>query len=148
MTPRLRLIFLLVAAVSCASALVFALLRYATTAGDEFSAYNHPAQPWALDFHIVSSVGLTLVLGFLLGVHALPRLATRSASRRSGIGLIVLAGAMISSGALLPCSSDTLARAALAWTHGISGALFALLVPWHMQRAGRARHGAALQGRG
>ncbi|MEO6709138.1 MAG: hypothetical protein ABI054_04465 [Planctomycetota bacterium] len=148
MTRRLRLIFLCAALVSCASALVFALLRYATISRDEFSAYNHPAQPWALDVHVVSSVGLTLVLGFLLGVHALPRLETRSASRRSGIGLIVLAGAMIASGALLPCSSDIIARAALAWTHGISGALFALLVPWHMQRARRARHSAALQGRG
>ncbi len=139
MTRALRLIFLTVCSICFASAVCFALLRYGLSPSDEFAAFNHPAQPWALDVHIVSSVALTLVLGFLFGVHALPRLAGESRARTSGLGLIVVAALMLASGALLPCSAGVGERAVLAWTHGISGALFALLVPMHVYMVRRAK---------
>ena len=142
MTRRLRLIFLAVAAICCASALGFALLRYGIQSSDEFAAFNHPAEPWALDVHVVSSVALTLVLGFLLGVHALPRLSAESASRASGLLLITFAALMVASGALLPCISATNLRNTLAWTHGLSGTLFALILPWHIVTGRRARRAA------
>ena len=150
MTRSLRLVFFNVLSICFVSALCYALLRYAMNPSDEFAAYNHPAQPWALDVHLLSSVGLTLVLGFLFGVHAWPRLAAGSNARASGSFLILLAALMLLSGALLPCSSQAQLRSALGWTHAISGTLFVLFLPWHIRTGRRAQRtaGRLAQGSG
>lgn len=148
MTRGLRLVFLLVALTCALSAAGFLLLRHglepAQGLAAEFSAYNHPAEPWFLDAHVVSAVALTLVLGIALGVHVLPSLATESRARRSGLGLAIWAAVMVASGALLPVIAAEGPRLALVWIHGLSGACFALWIPVHLacvRRSRRARNG-------
>ncbi|HUR29306.1 MAG TPA: hypothetical protein VM509_14050 [Planctomycetota bacterium] len=138
MTRTLRLAFFGVAALSFASAILFAFLRFLLRPTDDLAAYNHPAQPWALDVHVVSSIALTFVLGVVFGVHALPRLRVATPARATGLFLLASAAAMIASGALLPCSAEPLLRAALGWTHGIAGSAFVLALPLHLRIARRA----------
>ncbi len=132
MTRWLRACFLTVAAICAASALVLVLLRSFRKPRDDFNAVGSPAEPWALDLHVVSAVALTLTLGVVFGMHVAPRWAAETRARASGTLLIVLAALTIASGALLPCTANEAVRAAVSWTHGVSGATFALAVPWHL----------------
>ncbi len=142
MTRLLRLTFLGVAAISSASALVFVLLRSFVKPDGDFSSFGHPAEPWALDLHVVSSVALTLILGIVFGVHVAPRWASERRARASGATLIALAALMIASGALLPCAANESLRAAVSWAHGLSAAAFTLAIPWHLLRVRAAKRQA------
>lgn len=155
MTPALRRSLFAVTALSALSALVFVWLRSFVPPVDEFSAYGHPAQPWALDLHVVGSAAFTLLLGVVIGAHVLPRWPAERRARASGGTLLLLASLMIASGALLPCCVGDFARTAAAWTHGLSGAAFTLAIPWHLvcarratARGARALAGQAAQGAG
>ncbi len=139
--------FLATALICTVSALLFAVLRYGIEAADDFSAFNHPAQPWALDLHIASSVGLSVLLGLVFGVHVLPRWSTEARGRNSGRTLLVLATLMVASGALLPVCAREVLRSWMAWIHGVSGAAFALGIPWHLIRV-RAARKRTVQGTG
>ncbi len=139
MNRRLRSTFLGVAAICSASGLVFLLLRSFVKPDGDFSSFGHPAEPWALDLHVVSSVALTLILGVVFGVHVAPRWASERRARASGTTLITLAALMIASGALLPCAANESLRAAVSWTHGLSSAAFSLAIPWHLLRVRAAK---------
>jgi len=138
MNRPLRLCFLALAWACGASAAVYALLRYGLQPADEFSAYNHPAQPFALATHVISSFALSFVLGVVFHAHVLPRLSGDGRGRRSGLLLCSLAAAMIASGALLPCASQPGLRQFLFLAHAISGSAFALALPWHILLVRRA----------
>ncbi len=149
MTRLLRLTFLGVAAICSASALVFVLLRSFVKPDGDFSSFGHPAEPWALDLHVVSAVALTLILGVVFGVHVAPRWVSERRARASGTSLVALAALMTASGALLPCAANESLRAAVSWTHGLSAAAFSLAIPWHLLRVRAAkRHADAWTHRG
>ncbi|RMH55215.1 MAG: hypothetical protein D6685_14120, partial [Bacteroidetes bacterium] len=107
---------------------------------DPFSAYNHPLQPWALAAHVLVVPLLVLALGWTWGVHASPRVTDRERSARaSGLANVGLGLLMIFSGYALQVVSTEGARLALAWTHGVSGSLFALLLTTHAVAGRRSR---------
>lgn len=117
---------------SAASGLGYAYMRYALVNDDPFSAFNHPAQPWALDFHVLVSPLLLFTVGWVWGNHVLPKLGRgRAAARRSGLTLLGPAALMTASGYLLQTASVPGWRLALAWVHGLSGGLFVLLMLMH-----------------
>jgi len=112
-----------------ASGLVYAALRYLVPPVDAFSAYNHPAQPWALDAHVLLAPVLLFALGWFWGNHVLPKLKRQVPGRPSGLPLVGLIVIMTASGYLLQVVSAASFRPVLAWIHGLSGvAYFALLL--------------------
>ena len=127
------------AAVSAASGLIYAAMRYLLRGDDPFSAYHHPLQPWALAAHVVESPLLLFVVGWFFGNHVLPKLQRRRrTARRSGLFLIGLVAVMTGSAYLLQAVSSPAWRAVLGWIHGASGGLFVLLLLGHLWVGRRA----------
>ncbi len=125
---------------SAVTGLAWVGMRELLTRDDPFSAYNHPLQPWALVAHLLIAPLLVLLLGWVWGVHAAPRLAERSrAARLSGLANIGLGLLMIGSGYLLQVVSADSLRLALGWTHGIAGSLFAVAFVAHVMAGLRHR---------
>jgi len=121
------------AAVSAASGLAYAAMRYLLRGDDPFSAYHHPLQPWALAAHVVESPLLLFVVGWFFGNHVLPKLQRRRpTARRTGLVLIGLVAVMTLSGYVLQSVSSPAWRAFLAWIHGASGGAFVLLLVGHL----------------
>ncbi|GAB4370837.1 MAG: hypothetical protein Kow0062_05900 [Acidobacteriota bacterium] len=120
--------------------LAFVAMRELMVSDDPFSAYNHPLQPWALAAHVLIAPLLVLVLGWIWGVHAAPRrVDPRARARRSGLVNIAIAAVMVASGYLLQVVTEETVRLALAWTHGVSGTLFALSLTVHAVVGVRSR---------
>jgi hypothetical protein len=100
---------------------------------DPFSAYHHPAQPWALDVHVLGAPLLVFAVGWFFGTHVLPKLQGGGPrARRSGVVLLAIAAAMTVSGYLLQTVADDTVRVATAWVHGVTGTLFAALLVGHL----------------
>jgi hypothetical protein len=119
---------------------------------DPFSAYNHPAQPWMLAAHVLAAPLLVLALGWAWGAHAAPKLSgegvtdqrRRRVGARSGLANLATGAAMIVSGYALQVTASETLRVVLAWSHGVSGGLFLLLLAVHAASAlRRARRAAA-----
>lgn len=133
-------------ALTTLTGLAFAGMRYLMEGDDPFSAYNHPAQPWALAAHVLLAPVLILLLGWVWGTHAAPKLACRGPKDRgerrpgvrSGLALSGVALTMIVSGYALQVTAIEAWRVALAWTHGISGSFFVVMLGVHGALAVRA----------
>ena len=132
--------------------LTYAGMKYLMVGDDPFSAYNHPAQPWMLAAHVLLAPALVLALGWAWGAHAAPKLAGeglrdrrgRRVGARSGLSNLAAGAAMVASGYGLQVTASETLRTALAWSHGISGGLFLILLAVHAALAlRRARRAAA-----
>ena len=81
---------------------VYAWTAYACSPDDPFALVNHPLQPHALHLHVLSAPLLVLMIGMLWQSHALPRYrGGETASRATGVVLLVNALPMIASGVLI-----------------------------------------------
>ena len=118
--------------------LVYAALRYLLDNDDPFSAYNHPAQPWALHLHVIVVPALVFAIGWYWGRHVVPKLASDAAFRPSGLTLIGLVVVMCVSGYLMQVISSRDWYTLLGWTHGVSGSAFFGLLVAHVFRGRRA----------
>ena len=118
---------------------LYAILAYLLEQEDPFQAYNHWLQPWALQAHIVGVPLLVFAVGWVFSAHVMARLRDTPSRRASGVSLIVLFVIMVLSGYLLQVASSDIARVTLAWTHGITGALWALLFVGHAWTGRRLR---------
>jgi len=113
--------------------LAYACMRYLMTGDDPFSAYNHPAQPWALASHVLSAPAVLFVLGWFWGNHVAPKLKRGvRVARKSGVVILGLIVLMTASGYLLQTVTDSSWRVGLGWAHGISGSLFVLVLVAHL----------------
>jgi len=115
------------------SGLAYAYMRYLMRGDDPFSAYNHPAQPWVLDLHLLLAPLLVFGVGWFWGNHVMPKLRRGGRpGRRTGILLLSLVGAMTLSGYLLQTITSEGWRVACAWTHGVTGVLFLGILVGHL----------------
>lgn len=130
---------------SLLSGACLAAVKYLVSSEDPFAAYNHPAQPWLLNAHILIGPALIFVLGGLFATHVTRQLGNSGSGRRSGLMLIGSTAAMVVSGYLLQVGSTELFRAPLAWAHGLSGGWFVTSLVVHIARARFAK--PALQAR-
>lgn len=120
------------AVLSAASGLAYAYMRYWLDNDDPFSAFNHPAQPWALDLHLLVSPALLFTVGWLWGNHVVPKLRRgRGTARTSGLTLLVPVALMTATGYLLQTASAPGWRSGLGWAHGLSGVIFLVLMFGH-----------------
>ena len=132
MSRTLRWILWTTSAVSTATGLAFVAMRELLDRSDPFSAYNHPLQPWALAAHVLVVPLLVFALGWTWAAHVAPRLAEgRRTGRATGLAGLLLGAVMIASGYALQVVAHETVRLALAWTHGLSGALFAACLTGH-----------------
>lgn len=122
-----------------ATGLVFAVMKYLMQGEDPFSAYNHPLQPWMLAAHILLAPALVLALGWVWGTHAAPQLngrgrrdtRDRRIGTRSGLANVTFGLVMILSGYWMQVTALETLRLTMAWTHGVSGTLFVLMLVGH-----------------
>jgi hypothetical protein len=127
------------AIVSAVTGLVYAAIRYLMTSDDPFSAFNHPAQPWALDAHLLIAPVLLFAIGWFWGNHVTPKLQRKmSIGRPSGLVLLGLVVVMTASGYLLQTIVSPFWKTFTGWTHGISGTLFVGILIGHQIAARRA----------
>jgi hypothetical protein len=140
------------AAVAAASGLGYAAFRHLMEPADPFSAYGHPLQPWALATHVLVAPALVFAVGWYWAGHALVRYRAGNGGRASGLGVILLAAAMVATGYTLQVVATDLARAVVAWSHGVCGVAFVGALAGHglawLRPRSRTGGGTSLERRG
>jgi uncharacterized membrane protein YidH (DUF202 family) len=131
---RLQLAWLHVSVgITAVTGIVFAVMKYVLTSADEFAVVNHPLQPWMLSTHVLVAPLALFILGWTFSNHMLPKWRFGDGTgRRSGTGAMWLIVPMVASGYLLQVSVEESLREAMAWAHGISSGLFAVVYVIHL----------------
>ena len=113
------------------SGLAYAGMKYLMEPSDPFSAYGHPAQPYALGIHVLVSPILLFVLGVAYGAHALRE--ARAGRWRSGTRLLLILLTVVApmSGFVLQVAAATAGHDAIAWLHGLSATALAIGIVVH-----------------
>jgi len=123
----------LAVALTAITGIVFAVMKYLMKPSDEFAVVNHPLQPHMLAAHVVIAPILVFLLGWTFSNHMLPRLRFGDGTnKRTGIAALALIAPMTLSAYLLQISTNDTLRAAMAWAHGISSAVFVLAYLIHL----------------
>jgi len=124
---RLQLFWLhLSIALTAATGVVFAFMKYFLESSDEFAVVNHPLQPHMLAAHVVIAPIALFILGWTFSNHMLPKYRFSDESRKSGISSMLLLIPMTLSGYLLQIATNEALREAMAVTHWISSGLFVI----------------------
>lgn len=137
---RLQTLWLhLAVALTAITGIVFAVMKYLMKPSDEFAVVNHPLQPHMLSAHVVVAPVLLFLLGWTFSNHMMPKLRFGDGTnKRTGITSLSLIAPMTLSAYLLQISTNDTLRAAMAWTHGITSAVFVLAYAIHLLN-GRSR---------
>jgi len=105
--------------------LVYAWMRYATSADDPYAVVNHPWQPALQHLHIWTAPLLVFGVGLIWRQHVWGRFrAGVPAGRRSGLSLIVSLGPMVLSGYLIQTAVSESWRTAWVAIHLAASALW------------------------
>ncbi|MDP9191682.1 MAG: hypothetical protein M3P06_08255 [Acidobacteriota bacterium] len=139
MVSRLQLFWLhLSIALTTATGVVFAVMKYFMESSDEFAVANHPLQPHMLAAHVVIAPLALFVLGWTFSNHMLPKFRFSEDSRKSGIASMLLLVPMTLSAYLLQIATNETVREAMAVTHWIASGLFVIGYVAHLI-VGRSR---------
>lgn len=122
-------------ALTAATGIVFAFMKYFMTPADEFAVVNHPLQPHMLALHVVIAPLALFVLGWVFSSHMLPKYRFGDGTnRRSGVSAMILIVPMALSGYLLQVSTSETLREAMAVAHWISSGVFTVAYLIHLLR--------------
>jgi hypothetical protein len=102
----------------------YAWRTYLIEPADDFTSDPWAANSFAL--HLLVAPLLVFAVGWIFREHVQVRLEQSAERRPSGLALLALFLPMVASGYALSISADPLLRSALAWIHGISGALWTI----------------------
>lgn len=120
-------------ALTAATGIVFAFMKYFMTSNDEFSVVNHPLQPYMLDAHVVVAPFLVFAFGWIFSDHIWPRFRFGDPrNRKSGLAAMSLIIPMTLSAYLLQISTNDAIRKAMAVAHWISSGLFVAVYVAHL----------------
>ncbi len=108
------------------SGLAFAWMKYFMKSDDPFAVVNHPWQPYLLDAHVLIGPVAVFAIGWIFGNHIWPAYRGGAPNRASGIVSMLFIVPMVISGYLMQVAVADAARKALAVSHWISVALFAI----------------------
>jgi uncharacterized membrane protein YidH (DUF202 family) len=114
----------LTVALTAATGVVFAVMKYFMTMNDEFAVVNHPLQPHMLAAHVVIAPLALFVLGWTFSNHMLPKYRFSEEHRKSGISSMLLILPMTLSAYLLQIATNETLRKAMAVTHWVASGLF------------------------
>ncbi|MFL6248818.1 MAG: hypothetical protein ACJ74H_22540 [Thermoanaerobaculia bacterium] len=124
---RTQLLWLHVSvALTAATGVVFAAMKYFMKSSDEFALANHPLQPHMLAAHVVIAPIALFVLGWTFSNHMLPKYRFSEEHRKSGISSMLLLVPMALSGYFLQIATNETLREAMAVAHWVSSGLFVL----------------------
>jgi positive regulator of sigma E activity len=131
----------LLAAVSGAT---YALFRYVLERGEPPFVEIHPLEPLALEIHVLAVPLLVFAVGWIFQEHVVQKLTDGEQRRASGAVLLLLVLVLAASGYGRTVADEERTRVVLAWTHGLSGALWVLLLVIHVALARRTAAAADL----
>ena len=122
-------------ALTTITGVVYAIMKYLMTSGDEFAVVNHPLQPHMLAAHVVVAPLVLFILGWTFSNHMLPKYRYGNGeNRKTGIAAMWLILPMTLSGYLLQVSSADATRQAMMVAHWIASALFVAAYIVHLFR--------------
>jgi uncharacterized membrane protein YidH (DUF202 family) len=113
-------------ALTAATGVVFAVMKYLMKSDDEFAVVNHPLQPHMLAAHVVIAPIALFVLGWTFSNHMLPKNRFSEEHRKSGISSMLLIVPMTLSGYLLQIATNDAVRQGMAIAHWIASGLFVI----------------------
>ncbi len=119
-------------ALTAATGIVFAVMKYFLESSDEFAVVNHPLQPHMLAAHVVISPLALFVLGWTFSNHMLPKYRFSDESRKSGTASMLLIVPMTLSGYLLQIATNDTVRQSMAVVHWIASGLFVIGYVGHL----------------
>lgn len=120
-------------ALTAATGVVFAWMKYFMTGTDEFSVVNHPLQPHMLAIHVVVAPLALFVFGWTFSNHMLPKARFgESRHRWSGFSSMLLIIPMTASGYLLQVSTNESLRYAMSVAHWVSSGVFVVAYAVHL----------------
>jgi len=125
---RLQVIWLhLSVALTTATGIVFAVMRYFMKSPDEFAVANHPWQPHMLAAHVVIAPLLVFILGWTYSNHMLPKLRFGDGTnRKRGLLLLWTMAPMAFSAYLLQIATNESLRQAMAIAHWVTSGVFVI----------------------
>ncbi|MGA7616043.1 MAG: hypothetical protein WBX15_12775 [Thermoanaerobaculia bacterium] len=130
-------------AVTAATGVVFAWMKYFMKTDDPFAVANHPAQPYMLDVHVVFAPLLLFGLGVILHDHILfKRQLPLKQRRRSGLAAFWSIAPMVLSGYLLQVGTAEWLRSSMAVLHWITGGAFLAAYAVHQLSRKRPKRAA------
>jgi hypothetical protein len=122
-------------ALTAATGVVFALMKYFLKTNDPFAAANHPLQPYMLAAHVVLAPLAVFGFGWVFANHIFPKLAYGNGNRRaSGVGSMVFVVPMTLSGYLMQISANEALLKAMTIAHWVSSGVFVLVYAVHLIR--------------
>ena len=123
----------LTAALTAATGVVYAWMKYFMKSNDEFSVVNHPLQPYMLDAHVVVAPFLVFAFGWIFSDHIWPRFRFGfPGNRRSGLAAMSMIVPMTLSAYLLQVATNEGVRKAMAAAHWITSGLFVIVYVAHL----------------
>lgn len=123
----------LAAALTAATGVVYAWMKYFMKSSDEFSVVNHPLQPYMLDAHVVVAPFLVFAFGWIFSDHIWPRFRFAfPGNRRSGLAAMSMIVPMTLSAYLLQVATNEGVRKAMAVAHWITSGLFVIVYVAHL----------------
>lgn len=133
---RLQLFWLhLSLALTTATGVVFAVMKYFMSPVDEFSVVNHPWQPHMLAIHVVVAPLALFILGWTFSNHILPKYRFGDGTKRkSGLTTAILIAPMVLSGYFLQVATHETLREAMAIAHWIASGIFVIGYALHFAR--------------
>jgi hypothetical protein len=131
---RLQVLYLQACvALTAATGIVFAWMKYGMKSADPFSVANHPWQPFMLSAHVVVAPLLVFAFGWIFNDHIWAKFRTPAAPQRgTGIWSMAAIVPMTLSGYLLQVSTAEAVRQAMAIAHWVSSGLFVLAYAVHI----------------
>ncbi len=131
---RLQVVYLQACvALTAATGIVFAWMKYAMKSTDPFSVVNHPWQPFMLSAHVVVAPLLVFAFGWIFNEHIWAKFRNSAAPQRgTGIWSMAAIVPMVMSGYLLQIATAEATRQAMAIAHWISSAVFVLAYAVHV----------------
>lgn len=112
--------------------IVYAWMKYVGETEDPFSVVGHSWQPLMLNWHILVSPFLVLILGITFSSHILSKIRSNfPANRRSGWSMVICFLPMVLSGYLLQVLTNPIALQIALVIHLITGGIFAVCYVIH-----------------
>lgn len=122
--------------------LVYAVMKYAMEATDEWAVVNHPWQPHFQHLHVLAAPLLVFAGGMFWKHHVLEKMRGNGANgRATGLALAVQFIPMVVSGYLIQVTVSEMWRTIWIWVHLMTGCLWCLAVIAHRVRSRSNREG-------
>jgi len=124
-------------ALTAATGVLFAWMKYGMTTDDPFAVVNHPLQPHMLSAHVVVAPLLVFAFGWIFSDHIWPKFRLDRRNRPSGIWSMAAIAPMTLSGYLMQVITAEGPRYAMGVAHWVTSGVFVAAYVAHLLRRPR-----------